>query len=172
MTPKAELSKPSANSPFRHDRPFRYTAQMNTTMRKFGYPDSLVKEYVQWCILLRPQQPTLACLVMAAKFDATAFSALPSEAFAELGDVIAETEQGLSAFARYDKINYLMLMMVDPHVHLHVIPRYAEARQFAGADFTDAGWPGPPDLKAAVTLAPDRQSGLRDAVRQSFAGGR
>ena len=30
----------------------------------------------------------------------------------------------------YDRINYLMLMMVDPDVHFHVIPRYETQRTF------------------------------------------
>ena len=43
-----------------------------------------------------------------------------------------------------------MLMMVDPHVHFHVFPRYAGSRDLDGLTFADAGWPGPPDLKSAV----------------------
>ena len=45
-----------------------------------------------------------------------------------------------------------MLMMVDPNVHFHVIPRYPGERQWEGVDFPDAGWPGPPDLKSAIAL--------------------
>jgi diadenosine tetraphosphate (Ap4A) HIT family hydrolase len=45
-----------------------------------------------------------------------------------------------------------MLMMVDPNVHFHVIPRYSEPRSWGGIDFPDAGWPGPPrvDLDRAM----------------------
>ena len=50
----------------------------------------------------------------------------------------------LADFCSYERINYLMLMMVDPNVHFHVIPRYSEARQWDGVEFPDAGWPGPP----------------------------
>jgi len=28
-----------------------------------------------------------------------------------------------------------MLMMVDPDVHFHVLPRYAQSRSFAGREF-------------------------------------
>jgi len=41
-------------------------------------------------------------------------------------------------------------MMVDPNVHFHVIPRYSEPRVWAGVDFVDAGWPGPPRLDVAI----------------------
>ena len=46
----------------------------------------------------------------------------------------------------YDKLNYLMLMMVDPDVHFHIIPRYATSRYFEGIEFRDPAWPGAPDL--------------------------
>ena len=42
----------------------------------------------------------------------------------------------------YSKINYLMLMMVDPAVHFHVIPRYEHPVSFCDNDYPDAGWPG------------------------------
>ncbi len=128
---------------------------MNATLQKFGYPDSLVKEYDHWCLLLRPQQVTLASLVLGAKSEATAFSDLPPSAFTELAVVISEIERSLQRFNAYDKINYLMLMMVDPHVHMHVIPRYDKPQHFDEILFADAGWPGPPDLKSAPKL-PDK----------------
>src|SRR3546814_9403513 len=51
-----------------------------------------------------------------------------------------------------DLINYLMLMMVDPHVHFHVLPRYDGERSGAGLTVADAGWPAQPDLRQAVKL--------------------
>ena len=38
-------------------------------------------------------------------------------------------------------------MMVDPDVHFHVIPRYAQVQSFEGQEFHDYGWSGPPDFK-------------------------
>ena len=52
----------------------------NETMRKFGYPETLIREYDHWVVLLRPAQVTLGSLVLAAKSDATAFGQLPPEA--------------------------------------------------------------------------------------------
>ena len=37
-----------------------------------------------------------------------------------------------------------MLMMVDHHVHYHVIPRYEGIRTFAGREWVDNGWPALP----------------------------
>ena len=127
---------------------------MNATIVKFGHPASLLRDYRHWCVLLRPAQATLGALVLAAKGEARAFSALPAGAFAEFPAVISDVEAGLAAFRPFDRMNYLMLMMVDPHVHFHVLPRYAVAQDFAGVSFADPGWPGAPDLKSA-TLVPD-----------------
>src|SRR6187402_2869398 len=101
---------------------------MNATIEKFGYPATLIRDYRHWVVLLRPAQPTLGSLVLAAKSDATAFGALPAEAHAELATITAEIETALAAAIGYQKLNYLMLMMVDPHVHFHVIPRYEGER--------------------------------------------
>src|SRR5262245_18504919 len=122
----------------------------NQTMRKFGYPDSLVREYDHWVVLLRPGQVTLGSLVLAAKSDATAFGELTPGAHAELTAITAEIEATLEALIAYERINYLMLMMVDPNVHFHVFPRYQATRGFDGLKIEDKGWPGPRDLKSAV----------------------
>ena len=125
---------------------------MNNTIEKFGYPATLVREYAHWVLLVRPAQVTAGSLILAAKSNATAYGALPPAAFTEQGVIIAELEQKLRETVKMDKINYLMLMMVDPHVHFHIFPRYRGARSFAGLTLTDHGWPGPPDLKSAVEL--------------------
>src|SRR5689334_17415269 len=125
---------------------------MNPTIEKFGYPTTLIREYEHWLVLLRPEQVTLGSLVLAAKSDARAWGDLPSEAFAEQSEVTAAIERNLRDFVQYEKINYLMLMMVDPNVHFHVIPRYSAPRNWNGSDFPDAGWPGPPRLELAIKL--------------------
>ncbi len=125
---------------------------INSTIRKFGHPETLVRDYDHWTVLLRPSQVTAGSLVLAAKGEATAYGELPQGAFIEQGVVVAEIEAALRRAVAYDRINYLMLMMVDPHVHFHVIPRYSGSRPFAGLDIADQGWPGPPELKSAVAL--------------------
>ena len=125
---------------------------MNETICKFGWPATLVRQYAHWLVLLRPAQPTLGSLVLAAKSDATAFSELEPAAFAELGAVTQDIETALKAAIDYARINYLMLMMVDPNVHFHVIPRYDGTRSAGGLAITDAGWPKVPALAEAQAL--------------------
>ena len=126
---------------------------VNETMRKFGYPSSLVRQYEHWVVLLRPAQVTLGSLVLAAKSDATAFGTLPPGAHAELAIITPEIEAMLSDAIGYERINYLMLMMVDPHVHFHIFPRYPGTRSFESVTIDDSGWPGPPDLKSGQEIA-------------------
>src|SRR3954470_3804570 len=125
---------------------------MNPTLKKFGYPATLLVELDHWAILLRREQATLGSLVLAATSDATRYSGLPPEAFAEQGEAVRRIENALAAFVAFEKINYVMLMMVDPNPHFHVIPRYSEPRTWNGIEFADAGWPGAPDLAAATKL--------------------
>ena len=125
---------------------------MNATITKFGYPATLLRDYQYWVLLLRPAQVTAGSLILAAKGDATAYGDLPEAAFTEQAAIVAEVEQMLRTAVKMDKLNYLMLMMVDPHVHFHIFPRYRGDRSIAGLVLTDHGWPGPPDLKSAVEL--------------------
>lgn len=140
----------------------------NPTMLKFGYPGSLIREYAHWAVLLRPAQVTLGSLVLAARSEAQAFADLEPAAFAELAVVIPEIEKALSSFTNYERINYLMLMMVDREVHFHVIPRYSQPQHWNGIELIDHGWPGPPQLKVAFEFDPDRSTALRDALRAIF----
>ncbi len=54
---------------------------MNATMEKFGYPDTLIREYENWVVLLRPQQATLGALVLICKESVDALSSISVEAF-------------------------------------------------------------------------------------------
>ena len=142
---------------------------MNPTIDKFGYPGSLLREYDHWVVLLRPAQVTLGSLVLAAKGEATAYGDLPPAAFAEQGQVVGHIERALHEFCAYEKINYLMLMMVDREVHFHVIPRYSEPRRLDDLEFPDHGWPGQPDLGGAVVLTPDQAERIRKPLLTIFA---
>jgi diadenosine tetraphosphate (Ap4A) HIT family hydrolase len=133
---------------------------MNATLEKFGHPASLIRDYRHWCVLLRPAQVTLGALIVGAKSEATAFSELPLEAFTELHHVTGDLERALGVFRPFGRINYLMLMMVDPHVHFHVLPRYSTVQHYEGVSFADPGWPGPPDLKSATGLSDQQRQQL------------
>jgi diadenosine tetraphosphate (Ap4A) HIT family hydrolase len=145
---------------------------MNETIERFGFPATLVAEYAHWVVLLRPAQPTLGSLVLAAKSEATAFPALEPAAFVELQRAIADIEGALSTAVGHAKINYLMLMMVDRHVHFHVIPRYEGERSVCGVTVADAGWPKTPGLAEALALEPAQAEALTEWLRRLWPSGR
>ncbi|MBW7835779.1 MAG: HIT family protein [Sphingomonadales bacterium] len=140
----------------------------NETMAKFGWPHSEIAAYAHWTVLARPKQVTLGSLVLVNRSQATAFAAVGAAAFAELGLVIADIEATLSRLWGYDKINYLMLMMVDPQVHFHVLPRYRGPRTFAGRTFSDPAWPGPPNLAVAEDLSADDLTAIQNALKAAW----
>jgi diadenosine tetraphosphate (Ap4A) HIT family hydrolase len=141
---------------------------VNVTAEKFGYPDAVVKELDHWAVLLRPAQPTLGSLVLVCRDAARSFGDISEAAAAELKQATSEIERVLAEAFDYQKINYLMLMMLDPDVHFHVLPRYDAERDYAGVRFVDATWPGPPDITAANPFPPEVKAKLIADLRARF----
>ncbi len=141
----------------------------NQTMTKFGFPGSLLVETPHWVVLLRPQQVTLGALVLACREPVTALGAVSAKAFADMQLLVARIERGLKRAFAYDKINYLALMMVDPDVHFHVLPRYAKTKLWDGIEFADAGWPAAPNLAKFPELDGAALARLTERLRPYFA---
>lgn len=142
---------------------------MNETARKFGYPASMVGDYDHWLVLLRPAQVTLGSLVLICKEEASRFGEIGPAASAELHRVTARIEEVLSDAFQNDKINYLMLMMVDPDVHFHVLPRYSSERNFSGMIFSDESWPGPPEITRALEVSEEVMAALHGELAGRLA---
>ena len=141
---------------------------MNETLLKFGYPDTVVQEYKNWCILLRPEQVTLGSMILICKDDVNKFSNISHDAFQEYPFIIKVIENTLFDLFAYNKINYLMLMMVDPNVHFHIIPRYSKPISFKGIVFNDYGWPGIPDLSNHNQVSSKLFMDLKDELKKAF----
>jgi len=139
---------------------------LKDTLEKFLYPNSLVKEYKYWLVLLRKEQVTLGSLILICKEEKTNFHSISQEAMMELSIVTKDIESGLSNVFGYSKINCLMLMMVDPEVHFHVIPRYEKSVSFEQQEFVDGFWPGPANLAVNNNhVDNDKFNLIRDKLR-------
>lgn len=138
------------------------------TRDKFKYPHSLIKEYEHWEIYLRHNHVTLGSLVLICKTGESSFHEISKAAFSELKQVTTEIESTLKSLWNYNKINYLMLMMGDPEVHFHVIPRYEKPRSFEGYHLVDKGWPKTPDLLDPYILGDEQFIHLRDHMQQNW----
>ena len=114
--------------------------------KKFKFVDLTIKEFDHWILTLRDQQVTLGSLVLISKNKKIAYSELSSIENEEALKIISWVEEILKKIFKYDKINYLALMMVDPIFHYHIIPRYSEIKTFLNYDFKDYGYPNTPEL--------------------------
>ena len=141
---------------------------MNPTLQRFGYPGSVIKEYVHWMVMIRPGQVTLGCTVIAAKSTCVSLGDLtPSEA-AELPQVVRDFERTVRRVAPASKFNYLALMMVDPNPHFHAIPRYAAEVHVDGSVFLDTSFPNPPDLRRTHELTAEQLDSIRRLLTENW----
>lgn len=120
---------------------------MNITIQTFGHPETVIKEYEHWFVLFRMNQITVGSLVLAAKSDATHLGELTSEEWAEFSQVSKDVEEALRSTFGAEKFNYLALMMKDPNVHFHFVPRYSGVVEVNGREYADADWPLKTELK-------------------------
>ncbi|WP_445773109.1 adenylyltransferase/cytidyltransferase family protein [Shewanella sp.] len=140
-----------------------------STLRKFDYPQSLIKSYHHWHLLLRPDQPTLGSMVLVCKENVHQYSGISAEAANEQKHIIADIERVLKHRFDCHKVNYLMLMMVDPAVHFHVIPRYEFPIEFCGKEFIDSQWPQAPSLADQLQLDTILKAELLKTLKSDFA---
>lgn len=131
---------------------------MNITIQTFGHPETVIKEYEHWFVLFRMDQITAGSLVLAAKSDATHLGELTSEEWAEFSQVSKDVEAVLCSTFGAEKFNYLALMMKDPNVHFHFVPRYSKPVEVNGREYTDADWPLKTELNTTVMPKEDSKT--------------
>lgn len=141
---------------------------INATMEKFGWPGTAIHVGEHWVVALRPEQPTAGSVVVICRQPVQSFGAVDAAGMTELGEIVSQTEAMLRRAVDYAKINWMMLMMVDPDVHFHVIPRYDGQRSLAGVTVGDAGWPGPPALGTVERPDPSQQAAMIAALRDAW----
>lgn len=115
-------------------------------IEKFNVNKYLIKKSDHWHLSLRPFQATLGSAILSLNRPCENFADITTEESADLKEIVSYTEKRLKLAFDYDKINYLMLMMVDPHLHFHVIPRYSSDINFGAMMWSDSNWPTAPDL--------------------------
>ena len=132
---------------------------------KFRLAELEVRRYRHWTWSVRPMQGTLAASVISLNRPAVAWAEVDAGENAGLSQVVGDMEAVIRRQFTFDKINYLMLMMVDEHVHFHVFPRYSGERQFGGRPWIDPTWPKPPDQQAG-DVGSEILSALRETLRR------
>ena len=137
---------------------------MNITLQRFGYPDTLIKEYEHWVMLLKPEQTTIGTLILAEKSEATHLGELSEASWAEFAQVSRDAERWTREAFGVEKFNYLALMMRDPNVHFHFVPRYSTPVEVDGETFVDADWPNKTEL-GKIELSAEQLATIQTKLR-------
>jgi diadenosine tetraphosphate (Ap4A) HIT family hydrolase len=104
-------------------------------------PKPVVRESTRWVTVINRNQDLLGKTFIALRRHEENVTALTSEEWSELQDEVAWITKRVAQAFQPDHFNYAFLMNQDPHVHLHVIPRYIGVRELAGSQFTDPDYP-------------------------------
>jgi|GEM_PF-3532583 len=121
----------------------------------------ILKEYEHWVVMFRDKQVTPgSAIIMEKTLQARSLGDVSAEAWAEFGTVTKELETWLKAAFNAEKFNYLALMMYDPEVHFHVIPRYSKPVLVNGIVYKDVDWPDA-TLRKPMPLSDDEKEVLK-----------
>ena len=134
-----------------------------STKNKFLYHDSIIKEYKYWAVLFRFQQITIGSMILISTTGAQHLGDLSSEAWAEFAIVSKDVEQWTKEAFSAEKFNYLALMMKEPEVHFHFVPRYSQPVAINGIEFVDSDWP-----LATNKVAMELNQTVLDAVKNKI----
>jgi diadenosine tetraphosphate (Ap4A) HIT family hydrolase len=130
----------------------------------FRLDELTVVEGERWTLSVRPDQITLASMVISHRAGALDFASLRPGDGDGFTDLVAVAERAAKALYGAIRLNVICLMMKDPIVHFHVLPRYDAPVERHGRTWTDEDWPGAPTIAPAPTS--DReQHAVRDDLR-------
>lgn len=122
-----------------------------------------------WKIGLHPSQVYLGRSVVLLRRHVEDFFDISEPERTELTEIGISYREALRRLFLPDQLNYAVLGNIVPHVHMHVIPRYATPRDFSGVIFNDANWGknyAPYDTKFTV---PDNvMQGIRTEIRREL----
>ena len=106
------------------------------------YNQLLIKSYKHWEIYLHENQCYIGRVFALLRDDAHVedFLALEGDVRQEFFLAGQEVKSALKTLFQPDKMNYAALSNTSPRIHVHIVPRYQESREFQGKVFTDTRW--------------------------------
>ncbi len=127
-----------------------------------------------WTLVLNENQATLGRVFFALKRHETDVSALTPDELTSLWAFLARTKAALASLFAPDHFNFMLLMNLTPHLHMHIFPRYAASRRFADETYADARFGDhydPTETRLADDATLDAlAAALRHALTQPTAG--
>lgn len=129
----------------------------------------VLHETTTWQLVLNHNQNLLGKCFLALRRHLEVVPDLTSDEWAMLQSQIQLANTMLSLAFAPDHVNYAFLQNQDRHIHLHIIPRYATPRQFAGLIFADVDYPAHYAVPSPVRrLEPAQQRVLADLLQQQL----
>ena len=139
------------------------------TKSKFLYSESVLKEYKYWAVLFRMQQITPGSMILISTTGARHLGDLSHEAWSEFAEVTNDVERWTREAFGAEKFNYLALMMKDPEVHFHFVPRYSSPIIINRRIYQDPDWPFA-TKKIAMKLDEEELRGIKDKLTRLIKG--
>jgi len=137
------------------------------------YEQFIIKKYRHWTLLANEHQIYLGKAVawLEREGDMQRLSSLIEDERKELWEeLLPEYEAALQALFQPDHMNYAWLGNLfnehSGHGHLHLIPRYATPREFAGRTFADEKWGRHYEPRKGEEISIELAHAVRDAFRQ------
>jgi len=128
-----------------------------------------IKSYKYWDLYLSENQCYLGRVMLFLRKDEGVedFLAIGKEEREEFFQIGARVKAALKTLFKPDRMNYAALSNVSPRIHVHLIPRYKEPREFGGHTFRDprfgehyAPYPRDYPLEEKILFS------IRDAIKE------
>ena len=135
------------------------------------YEQLKIKSYKYWDLYLHENQCYLGRTFVQLKEEEGVddFLAIDGDVRDEFFLIGQEMKTALNTLFKPDKMNYAALSNTSPVIHVHIIPRYQEQREFADLLFKDSRWGqnyAPYDK--SFTIDQDVLFQIRDAIKEQL----
>ena len=107
-----------------------------------NYERLVIKSYKYWDVYVHENQCYLGRVFVFLREDAGVedFMAIKGDMRDEFFLVGEQVKQALKSLFKPDKMNYAALSNTSEKIHVHLVPRYKDEREFAGIEFHDTRW--------------------------------
>jgi diadenosine tetraphosphate (Ap4A) HIT family hydrolase len=123
-----------------------FTSQKVTILEKedkaMDYEKLKIKSFKYWDLYLHENQCYLGRTFVQLKDESGIedFLDIKGEVREEFFQIGQSVKKALKNLFKPDKMNYAALSNKSPVIHMHIIPRYKDAREFGGITFKDTRW--------------------------------
>lgn len=136
------------------------------------YDQLKIKSYKYWDVYLHENQCYLGTVFVLLRDEAGVedFLSIEGEVRDEFFKIGKEIKKALKELFQPDKMNYAALSNTSPKIHVHLVPRYKDSREFNGFTFEDARYGknyAPYDKSFELEM--DMLIKIRDAFNQKMS---